>query len=454
MTVVYVSHHPFQRAGSFAAAAIVNKPSPEDLTADDLDAVVTTIVTDGARHHTASKTEPGGIWPLALSAAFTNNLPSDKRYTKGDVLEAERRLRDVFDFHDTDGAYTCTYCSRPAVHAFGKNRVPLVESDQFRNSTVRGVPGTPVCRTCLITLWALPYACTYISGRMVLVDFDDNSAARGHVDETLRHNRQSMALPNRSTSAHVGFHTVAFDHLRAIEARLPLSGAAIYVWRNGNQEADLERWRVEEPLVKFIRSWSPSSRRGFAAAARALTVKKANGRVEVGGRKRLVGALLSTNDRRVTNLLRAAAVRSADFQPQRLPDVRAFLHVYLTEVVSMQSALLTSLGPLAERVATLIGGEAAGKTHAFNAATETPKAMQAWLKESGLKYHLHVGGSEPFVAAPLAELLCSQTPEGGHARTALFFAVLEQLHTQDTEPIPDSDGEPVEDTHTAPEAMA
>lgn len=163
-----LTHHPFQRIGAHAAAALAGRRDCTELTAADLDRVAARIAADADRASRAVKDGPDWAWYVRLAAMYPQSPPTlprravfaaDGRSVHDDVLAQ-------FEPDAPDAAEPCWACGKAASVRWGKSHWPLLESARYYN-TSRG--GQPCCRECRIAVWALAYGAGGNGGRVVTV---------------------------------------------------------------------------------------------------------------------------------------------------------------------------------------------------------------------------------------------------------------------------------------------
>src|SRR5699024_10467940 len=256
-----LTHHWIQRAGARAAAVLAGRSEPAQLTPDDVDRVVERIITDAVAAAQAPKKGPGYAWWMALAAAYPNSPvvhPSRRRRTAG---ELRTKLDALFAPDGAGARWYCSCCNRPAAQRWGKSLWPLTDSVNHINNSPDGVGGHPVCRSCRMCAWALPYASAHNGSQILTPDTDDEDLAmelaRAMVERNLQAIEEQWSAWPRSWSA-----TALAEPLRAHPAELTALD-----WRNDNQEPFVYERCVDMPTARWWAHLGPEHQAAVERAA-------------------------------------------------------------------------------------------------------------------------------------------------------------------------------------------
>ncbi|MFJ5122372.1 hypothetical protein [Kitasatospora sp. NPDC088548] len=197
-----LSHHPFQRSGAWAAALLAGLPHPGLVGDDDLDRVAARIAADCERAGRLAKGASGWAWLVRLAGMYPQSPPVHPSRAKNPQPIGAR----VLDFLGPDPdpvhvveqggrVWPCWMCQVPGASIrWGKDKLPLSDSAQhLNNSTVYG-GGYPLCRSCRVAVWALPYTtATSATGLNVTVGCWDERTERTIATTFLAVNQQARA---------------------------------------------------------------------------------------------------------------------------------------------------------------------------------------------------------------------------------------------------------------------
>lgn len=441
---VQLSPHPLQRAGAFALARLAGVAHPSAITEAQLAAAVelmTSHAIAAARVKSASKDpDPGAYWWKMLFACYPNAPETHgqrhKQRRSGDTRPLEQRVREgrALPGGPLDPLCPCVFCASPAVRHVGKVEFPLLASVEHRNVTAPGVPGFPLCRGCLASGWAIPYASRHY-GLLAVFDSSDEEIAAEFVVEAVDANLQMIELLATDPPARErrGAEEVAVTVLRrhGSQARAgprPQDFVALVLFRNGNQEPDLELYSMDGRRCDFVCSLGGPGQavgQGWEAATRLLTRVDRKGAVQQHGLTVLARALFHESDAELLRRLAGAARRGVGSgNPAALDDLA--IH-YLRKVSAVQDHEIARITAVAERVAGLLAPEGAkGPFHEF-ARAQRPTELRRWFRRQSVSWLLHSGQDEPLLSPE--EFLTLFPEDGGWwQRDLLFIAVVAELH--------------------------
>lgn len=447
---VRLSPHPLQRVGAFALAHLAGVPHPSAITDAQLDDVVARITDhaiEAARVKAASgNPDPGAYWWKMLFACYPNapETHAQRHKPRGspEASGLEQRVREgrTLPGEPLDPSLPCVFCAAPAVRRVGKVEFPLLASVEHRNVTARGVAGFPLCRGCLASGWAIPYASRHY-GLLALFDSSDEEIAAEFAAEAVDANLQMIEVKATAPPAREkrGPEEVAVTVLRGhgSQARAgprPEDFVSLVLFRNGNQEPELSLRYMDGRRCNFVCalddqqtvSW------GWQTATRLLTAVDRNGAITRHGLTALARALFDQSDATFLQQLTAAARRSVGSGgAARLDDLA--IH-YVRKVSAVQDHEIAQITTVAQRVAGLLASEGAkGPFHEFARAQARPAELRRWFKKQAVRWLLHEGQGEPLLSPE--EFLTLFPEDGGWwQRDLLFIAVVADLHARGWRP--------------------
>ncbi|WP_205625593.1 hypothetical protein [Actinomadura atramentaria] len=441
MTAVLTAH-PLQRAGAFALAALARTPVPADLTAERFQQAVEKIVGDATRAALARTTD-ASFWLKCSLSFFPNSPMNHPSNGQKDRAVLEEAVRSWFPDAGSLPDVACVLCGRDAVRFFGKLDVPLAESDIYRNTTPRGHAGTALCRPCLMSFRALPYACAHSGGPATLVHSWDDGFLGSAVHRRVRRNLREVVLASAAPTRSEVREVIALQTLRGYEETLT-AGVELMVFSNNNRGQTLDVHALDQPLAEWLRRTArdPGRRRGFGALIGAHTTPNQLGIVGLARNafrnpERIPGA--------VARLFAERAGRGA--LPDYTADLAAICRSFATEVMDMNPKDLAEIRDTAARIAFLLDDESAGKLRGFYSTLKEPGRMKSWLLSNAVTWTLRRpdGGPTSLLTSRGMELLFDPDPEtrAWFNRQMLLVCVLEHLHARGYSP--DDADEAVED---------
>ncbi|GAB3119604.1 hypothetical protein GCM10027160_33960 [Streptomyces calidiresistens] len=433
--------HPLQRIGAYALAALVES-TPADLTADRFRAAVERMTGDAVRASVRESKAPDGFWQKA-SLSFFPNAPMNHpgRYkgknekgepkTARDVQEATRRwlsLPDPATWPDAD----CALCGRRAVGWYGKQDMPLAESQAYRNTTPRGHEGTALCHPCLCSFRALPYGSQLTGGTSTALHSWDERFTAYTVGRRADLNAGVAATGAAPAREHAR-EVVALKALRGYAEPLR-AGVDLLVFNNNNRGQVLERHHLDQPLAEWL-SGRHAAGPGFRVLVRAHATARTSGYVALGRNAfRAPERILGTSARW---LLRAAAV------PELREDRRslsALLRTFAEKVMQVQEKDLAEIRAVARKLAYRLSKEESWSgLKQLRMHLREPAGLRRWLTSEGITWAcLDPEGSEngvkkelegPLVSERAYLLLLDPSPNSRAwlHRDLLLVGVLEEL---------------------------
>jgi CRISPR-associated protein Cst1 len=433
--LLWLTPHPLQRVGALVVAYLAGRAEVEAVTDADLDMVSQTVQRDAAAAARAGKDGPGSYWQKVLGAAFPNSPATHPLRARRDV---PAELAKLLDCPATPGmaGFPCVLCGRPADHVAGKHLFPLVASVLYRNTTAPGVPGWPLCWTCLLCGWAMPYGATFLRSQLVVFDATDQRLLGYLAGRAVQENRRYVSVDQVAAPTRLEHPTtVAFRALRQYR-ETPHSGVRMLVFRNDNRGAQLRSHRITQRRCAFLVGLDARDRAaglGLRAVCRAFDVYGPDGTLRRPGENLAAAGLLEQPEHRFLSQARHALLGilssgSATDAPTTIP---ALARRYAKEVLNVSTVDAGRIEQLSQRVAALIGnGEVRGPLRAFTEASRSPRKLNSWFRRQAVDRLIIDPQAGPLLEPADYQLLFQQGIDGFVARELLFFAVIARLHDQ------------------------
>jgi hypothetical protein len=430
---VVLTAHPLQRAGAFALAAIAGAPYPERISEQALREAASAMEQDLQKTAgLASSREPGGFW-LEVSQLFWPNAKALAHPSRGG-LSAEERQAWIGSWREVPGlgqvlGVPCALCGRPASSYHGKVDVPLAASVEHRNTTARGQEGTPLCRGCLASFYALPYACAIAKGRAraaVLHSWDDDFLSRKVTSQVRRMRRRAdvaagMFGADRPYAQHVAALYEIREYSEAISA-----GVELLVFSNINRNPMLNQHVMDQPLASWLRRirYDPRSADGWRYLVRAHAQP---GKLK--GLSVLAHDLFDQPGRipfTAARYLRGLAAERG-IPPAEAIALAGIVFDYAKKVLEMTDSDTQEIHTLAGKIATAAGHDQPDfKKFAF--AARTVKDLKHWLRTRAIGVTLYSRDQDAFVTERQWRLLFDSGYDSSLNRDLLLIAVLERVH--------------------------
>lgn len=428
---VVLTAHPLQRAGAFALASLAGRRHPEELTEDDFQRASSAMLGDllptiGVEEAKA----PGGFW-LGASYLFWPNSPmnptSRKKQSRSDRASNLQDWRKPSDREMKTGV-PCNLCGRDSSGFYGKVDVPLGASTLYRNTTARGHEGLALCRGCLASFHALPYACAVANGRAVLLHSWDDKFMLDTVGIQVMRMRRDAALAAGVFGAKIPYARQVAAVRRIRNYSEPVTaGIDLMVFSNSNKEQTLDIHSMNQPLAEWIRAvhyqGPPSGWRYFV-------------RVHHGEKVRGQSALarnLFDEPRRVVGTTAAYLSGHAEVlavPPGETPDLAAITTDYAIKVLDVTTSDADQIRELAQNVATVVD-ESQGEFMKFVQACRRTGDLQKWLRRQAIGQVRFTRSTGAFVTERQWRLLFDSGDDGFLNRDLLLVCALEAVHRSD-----------------------
>lgn len=168
MAIIQYTGHPLVDVGAATITAFVNKERPEDVTEDDLKAVVAYIKEHYVKNPMRS----------FLTQIFLNSGYVQPSWARPDLQwNREAYMTKVLDGYLEERAsleQPCVFCSQSASVTAFRQHIPLLGSENTFNFYPEGGLGLPVCGACLLCIQAFPLGSLSCEGKVLVVHSDDD----------------------------------------------------------------------------------------------------------------------------------------------------------------------------------------------------------------------------------------------------------------------------------------
>ncbi|WP_418155849.1 hypothetical protein [Actinoalloteichus caeruleus] len=455
--LVELTAHPLQRVGAFALAVLAKESHPRRVSEDRFLRVWNRMTEDAvaATRETDAK-QPGAFLLSASYALWPNskmNIPSLRK------LSADQRGQAVVEWRTPrpPGSWPeapCALCGRRACGFYGKVDVPLAMSTEYRNTTVVGHDGMPLCRTCLGSFYALPYACHFQGGRATIThawDEDFLSFATRHQVEDTRKRIGRVSVTPSKWPAYVR-ESLLVNRIRAYGHPVR-SDVSLIIFTNNNQEQELTEQRMDQPLVEWIHAVRQDKTSDpWNSLERACHSEK------VPGAAALAGELVRSPRRLPAKVLRylVPLLTSAPDTRDEIRQLVGALRSFVGKVLHVNDRELQEIEGLGKRTAALMMATRK-KVKPFVVAYRKSTTFRKWFNDGAVEWLLWrdreeltslIDTTEPFVTPTHLRWLFEPDEQAWLRRNLLFVAVIHELHSQGYRPDSD-DTRSIEDTlHT------
>ncbi|MET9922351.1 hypothetical protein ABZZ04_35570 [Streptomyces sp. NPDC006435] len=433
---VLLTSSPLQRVGAFALASLAGVPHPDQLTVD----LFKSAVDKMTRHllataEVAKSADPGGFWLGASYMLWPNSKMNPT--ARGKQLPDQRRqlIREWRDWRGLPEpaawpAVPCAYCDRPACKWFGKVDIPLGASVEHRNTTAPGHEGTPLCYSCVASLWAFPYGASLSGGRAAVIhSWDDAFLApvtRLAVKRTLA---KAQALPVKTKAQPLWYarELAVLEAARSYDRRIH-SGVELIVLSNSNKEQFLRVQEMGQPIAEWLRSTTTRTdrRAGYRVLVAAQASKTVPGEAFLA--KRAFSDPAAVLHRTAAHLL--GRVSAEGVLPAEAPGLAPLVYSYCIEVLNMDEKDVARIKDLASRLAALLGQDSRpGPFGGFMRANAKGGDLYGWFRSQSVQWLLKTRPKDmPRTLLPVEDyrLLFDDERAWSHRRL-LVFAVMEAL---------------------------
>jgi hypothetical protein len=306
--------------------------------------------------------------------------------------------------------------------------LPLGASVEYRNTTARGQEGTPLCRGCLASFYALPYACAIAKGRAaVLHSWDDAFLSRQVKSQVRRMRRRAEVAAGRFGADRPYAQQVAALYEIREYGEAISAGVELLVFSNSNRKQVLDQHVMDQPLASWLRRirYDPRSADGWRYLARAHAQ---SGKLK--GLSVLARDLFDQPTRipfTAARYLRGLAAERG-MPPAEAIALAGIVFDYAKKVLEMTDSDTQEIRTLAGKIASVAGHDQPDfKKFAF--AARTVKDLKHWLQTRAIGVTLYSRDADVFVTDRQWRLLFDSGYDSSLNRDLLLIAVLEQVHS-------------------------
>ncbi|MEV5985517.1 hypothetical protein AB0L85_10895 [Streptomyces sp. NPDC052051] len=405
-------------------AVLADRDAPQQVSAADLDAVVSDLVGDVCRAALSPKDGSGYDWWKVLFALYPNSKATHStRPRERGVLQ--KGVEELFT-PDGSGSATlpCTFCGAGASVVWGKSNLPLFDTSKALNTLPPGIAGWPVCRGCRVAMWALPYGSWVTVGSATVLSCESTAAEREFAQRNVRRARRIMQAGFTGLPVGARPEYVALVALR--DAGTDLCATTLLSFKNDNQEPWLRVTRTRRAVGVFMARVDANAplRRGWHLLARALTRHDTQGRVVASGAQEAARLVFEAEDGASRSLLRQLFELLQDANRSWSSGDREALarlaSAFAKEVLGMD----TDLAPVATLIADWIAGGSSprGRFAEYRNAALSDYKLGALLMQAYSR--LLLDGSSVQLAGPEGwEPLIRRRPRAWEQRMLLFAQV-------------------------------
>ncbi|MEU2222712.1 hypothetical protein [Streptomyces sp. NPDC018347] len=394
------------------------------MSASDLDAVVSDLVGDVCKAALSPKDVAGYDWWKVLFALYPNSKATHPARPRERCVLQE----SVEELFAPDGwgsaSWPCTFCGAGASVVWGKSNLPLFDTSKALNTLPPGVAGWPVCRSCRVAMWALPYGSWVTAGSATVLSCEGTAAEREFARRNVGRARRIMQAGFTGLPAGARPEYVALVALR--DAGTDLCATTLWSFKNDNQEPWLRVTRTRRAVPVFMAQVNANAplRRGWHLLARALSRHDAQGQLVVSGAQEAARLLFEAEDGASRSLLRQLFELLQDANRSWSPGDREALarlaSAFAKEVLGMD----TDLAPVATLIADWITGGSSprGRFAEYRSAALSDYKLGALLMQAYSR--LLLDGSSVKLAGPECwEPLIRRRPRAWEQRMLLFAQV-------------------------------
>lgn len=436
---VRLTAHPLQRSGAFALALLAAKEQkqklraakhPEALTPADIRAANELMTRDlDATVELADAKQPGGFWLGASYLLWPNSPLNTTNRKRMSVAQRRERLYEWRALPEVETVVNapCVLCGHGACGWYGKVDIPLAASASHRNTTVPRHEGAALCRGCLLSFYALPYACVINGGRAAVVhSWDDAFLATTSRLQVWQMLGRSLLSSGASPATRVPYarQRRAVDALRGYEEALT-DGVELLVFSNSNNEQELTVHSLEHPLAEWVRASADGDHSaGWRFLCRAHHSDKVPGASMLA--RNLFDQPLWVVSSAATYLRRLTEKTSG--VPGESPVLAQTCFSYSTKVLMTTETEARQIRRLARRIAEAVHDTEPTELKKYFQANRAAKTLKAWLRRQATDSALDPESTEPFVTEQQWLLLFDSEERSYLHRDLLFLGVLGELH--------------------------
>jgi len=349
-----LSEHPLQRCGAWAVAVLCDRERPEQVSGSDLDAVAERVVSDVVVAATARPDTAAYDWWKVLFALYPNSRATHAKRER-DPARLRPEIGAMFAPDPAEGALLpCTFCGEPCSVLWSKSMLPMFDSVRAVNTLPPGLAGWPVCRSCRVALWALPYGAWVTAGSATVVTSDSQMVERRVVARNVRRAGRILQSGFEGLPAGAGPEAVTLQALRAHSTERAVT-ATLWTFKNDNQEPWLRITATRSGVARFLALMLSDSdcRQGWWKLRKHLEWRDKSGRVIQDGATAAARTLFNPDGRQVDRLpaeLLRLAKDTDRVTESTLFEWRALCRLYLEVMHEMK----TDIGELKKLAGLLV----------------------------------------------------------------------------------------------------
>lgn len=270
--------HPFIDVGIAAITSFVNKRQPEEVTAEDLEKVVTYIESNYVRpplRGTLTMAFTSNAW--FIQDAYNPDKPgiSMEERTTRQATRADWSARHLRQWQVAPSASErCVFTGDPAIATklsgklrdsrAGRAQMPLLQGDDAINFFTYGDPGLPISGIALLALQFFPMGCAKAGVGLLAVHSDNDhltyALARGFLTRNIEAvGKAQIAGEDKLPSAERSLKTLLIEALLDAERRRSKfegteqpGSVTAYNFNNGKKPS-LQLYHLPLEIVSFIR---------------------------------------------------------------------------------------------------------------------------------------------------------------------------------------------------------
>ncbi|MDA0565214.1 hypothetical protein LG943_12930 [Streptomonospora sp. S1-112] len=394
----------------------------------DLDRLAARIVADVVAAATAATGSGAYDWWKVLFALYPNSKPTHAKRVRDPAVLAE----DVTALLAADGwqgpVRPCVFCGAACTVLWAKSTLPMFDSLRAINTLPPRVAGWPVCRSCRLAVWALPYGAWVTAGSATVLTCEADGVERAFV---ARHVRRAARIGQLGFEGLASGRGPEAEVLRALRAHADAPAPAVlWTFKNDNQEPWLRVSAIRAGAVGFLHRMpaDPDCAAGWSALKRALHRTGSSGEVVLDGATAAARTLFDPDQAPTDRLLDLLWRLSRNDEPSslRMWRWRALAALYVKEMHAMDPQRLR---PVAELIARWIAADSRrGRFNEYRRAAGSAYPLSRLLVEMSARLYRdgHVVGDLTDVTP---ELLAAGE-QGWRTRACLWFEVMAELHRQ------------------------
>lgn len=281
--MITLTSHPIQRAGAFAVAHLADKNHPNDLTAIDIEKVLDILEKDwykAVRGEEKANDPRGSFFWYKMALNFFPNSTFQQPSTRAaqdDVVLSKLTAHRQIANSPANPHIPCILCGEASIGNFGRNHIPLGPPMDNYAFSLQGTYGWSMCKGCLISMWATPYAVEQPGGDAVLLHSYNDKFLSLSVGVRVKETRSIIASGKHGPDqkSKIYRELLLVDILRNMldpEALKNLD-VEVLIFGNGNQGAKLLIQELENPILRWIGSYMNTTNSYYKTTLKTFRVK-------------------------------------------------------------------------------------------------------------------------------------------------------------------------------------